>query len=86
MGPIKIKRLWKGKYASIRNYDAERAIRENKPLVVILEGYNEQMTLTPEDLLNKKAINTPEEIRSRINPDQMYSLWDYEWSKDDEVV
>lgn len=83
---MKIKRtkpLYLGHLVDIRDYEANQCIAngENVEIYCVPEGAT--MTLTPADLINKKADVSKKKYES-IHGTPPYYLWMYEWEPDDE--
>lgn len=72
---IKVKGV---EYCDIRSYEVENAIKNNKPIRVVVESRNEYCDYTPKQL-KKKTIIDPQLFRSKFYPDQTYRLYSYEW-------
>jgi len=70
-----IRRLWHG-LASLRDYEVKRLIDNNES--VCLKCGEEEMVLTPEDLL-KGFDSTKKQHTSIYNVGQKYKLVDFRW-------
>lgn len=69
-----IKKLYKGKI-DLRDYDVESCIKKNENIEVI-HNYD-KMTLSPEDLLEKRVGISP--VFSSKMGGKSYRLYSYEW-------
>lgn len=79
---IKIERLYKDKYASIRDYQVRKAIEKDIPIKIELEGSEEFMILRPVQL--KKGVSSPKVYTSSFIPVEgeeplEYKLMDFMW-------
>ena len=79
---IKIERLYKDKYASLRDYQVRKAIEKNIPIKIELEGSEEYMILRPLQL--KKGVASPTVFTSSYVPNEgeeplEYKLMDFMW-------
>ena len=69
-----IKKLYKGK-VDLRDYDVENCIKKNENIEVI-HNYD-KMTLSPEDLLEKRVGISP--VFGSKMGGKSYRLYSYEW-------
>jgi uracil-DNA glycosylase len=79
---VKIERLYKDKYASLRDYQVRKAIEKDTPIKVELEGSEEYMILRPIQL--KKGVSSPKVYVSSFVPAEgeeplEYKLMDFMW-------
>jgi len=77
---VKINRLWKGKYASLRDYQVKKALQEKKDLRILLLSNGETMTI-PYQQIRQRAIKSNQKFKSRIDGKE-YSLIDFYWQRD----
>jgi len=77
---VKINRLWKGKYASLRDYQVKKALQEKKDLRILLLSNGETMTI-PYQQIRQRAIKNNQKFKSRIDGKE-YSLIDFYWQRD----
>jgi hypothetical protein len=76
-----IRTLFKnGKYASVRDYQVEKCIKTNTPMIICYA--NERMTLSVNDLKNKQIVFSDKKNQSVWKADQSYSLISYAWHPD----
>lgn len=81
MTEIKLKRLWRGNIASIRDYIVNDAIKHGTPIKVKVEGKDGDMTLSPQRLSSKQFQINKRQIKSKFN-DKFYTLIDFSWCPD----
>jgi len=81
---VKINRLWLGKYASVRDYQVKKALKEKKDLVIELEANREKMHI-PYEEIKKRALKTDVVYTSRING-KKYKLVDFKWERQKSVL
>jgi len=79
---IPVSKLYQDKYADLRDYEVEEALKENQNAVVVYMGRH--MTLSPEDLQTKKLLLNKSPINSKVNLGQQYFLFSYLWQPDPE--
>ena len=77
-----IKRLFNG-MASVRDYVIRDLIAKNETLKI--KFADKIMTLTPEELKSRQIQIIPKKFKSKINPDQEYSLIDFRFVSDKKV-
>lgn len=80
MYPRKLKKLWNG-LASIRDYELNMAIRVGG---IVFTYKDKVMTITSEDLKNKKFQCHSRKFNSIYNPGQTYTLYDFRFIDDKE--
>ena len=77
MKTVRVTKLFKEKYASIRSHIVDECLKNDESLKVLYkENY---MVLTPKMLMNEKTIINPKPFKSRFPGVSEYFLYDYKW-------
>lgn len=75
-----LKKLTKGHYAEIRDYDVKKCIDSKTDIVIIFN--DKKMTLTPQDLVDKKIYTSPL-FKSKMDKGKDYKLYSYKWNPEE---
>lgn len=75
---IRLRKLWKGQMASIKDYEIAEAKKKGGPIVLTYQG----MKMTVTDLSQFKP--SGQIVASKVNKNQKYELCDIYWKPDKE--